>query len=142
MMETKIPDFVTTMSRIIKCIHCSKLFVNQQGLFVHEECVHGVSGMTKAAGKGIQPKKDPVGETESEIKIAVHDTLLWINSFQLFLMKSTSIGRENACTVSTSRCPIQRMGQREELTVHPFSVLSREEGTIKVHLLIGRYSYM
>ena len=38
---------------------------------MHEKCVHGVSGMTKTAGKGIQPKKDPVGETESEIKIAV-----------------------------------------------------------------------
>ena len=77
---------------------------------MHEKCLHGVSGMTKAAGKGIQPKKDPVSETESEIKIAVQDTLLWINSFQLFLIKSTSIGSE--------------------------------EGTIKVHLLIVRYSYM
>ena len=48
-METKVPDFVSTMSRTIKCNHCSKLFVNQQGLSVHEKCVHGVSGMTKAA---------------------------------------------------------------------------------------------
>lgn len=74
-METKVPDFVSTVSKTIKCDHCSKLFVNQQGLSVHEKCVHGVSGMTKAAGKGVQPKKDPVGETESEIKIAVRDTL-------------------------------------------------------------------
>ena len=74
-METKIPDFVSTVSETIKCGHCSKLFVNQQGLFVREKCVHGVSGMTKAAGKGVQPTKDPVGETESEIKIAVRDTL-------------------------------------------------------------------
>ena len=41
-METKVPDFVSTMSRTIKCNHCSKLFVNQQGLSVHEKCVHGV----------------------------------------------------------------------------------------------------
>ena len=74
-METKIPDFVSTVSETIKCGHCSKLFVNQQGLSVREKCVHGVSGMTKAAGKGVQPTKDPVGETESEIKIAVRDTL-------------------------------------------------------------------
>ena len=33
MMETKEPDFVSTMSRTIKCNHCSKLLVNQQGLF-------------------------------------------------------------------------------------------------------------
>ena len=33
MMETKVPDFVSTMSRTIKCNHCSKLLVNQQGLF-------------------------------------------------------------------------------------------------------------
>ena len=33
MMETKEPDFVSTMSRKIKCYHCSKLLVNQQGLF-------------------------------------------------------------------------------------------------------------
>jgi len=39
------------------------------------KCVHGVGGMKKAARKGIQPKKDPVGETESEIKIAVQVTL-------------------------------------------------------------------
>ena len=32
-METKEPDFVSTMSGIIKCNHCSKLLVNQQGLF-------------------------------------------------------------------------------------------------------------
>ena len=48
-METKVLDFVSTMSRTIKCNHCSKLFVNQQGLSVHEKCVHGVSGVTKAA---------------------------------------------------------------------------------------------
>ena len=48
MMETKVPDFVSTMSRTIKGNHCSKLFVNQQGS-VHEKCVHGVSGMTNAA---------------------------------------------------------------------------------------------
>ena len=41
---------------------------------MHEKCVHDVSGMTKAAGKEVQPKKGPVGETESEIKIAVRDT--------------------------------------------------------------------
>ena len=33
MMETKVPNFVSTMSRTIKCNHCTKLFVNQQGLF-------------------------------------------------------------------------------------------------------------
>ena len=33
MMETKVPDFISTMSRTIKCNHCSKLLVNQQGLF-------------------------------------------------------------------------------------------------------------
>ena len=43
-METKVPDFVSTMSRTIKCIHCSKLLVNQQGLFytvkkTKENCV-------------------------------------------------------------------------------------------------------
>ena len=75
MMETKVPDFVSTVSKTIKCDNCSKLFVNQQGLSVHEKCVHGVSGMTKAARKRVQPKKDPVGETESEITIAVRDTL-------------------------------------------------------------------
>ena len=32
-MVTKEPDFVSTMSRTIKCNHCSKLLVNQQGLF-------------------------------------------------------------------------------------------------------------
>ena len=32
MMETKVPDFVSTMSRTIKYNHCSKLLVNQQGL--------------------------------------------------------------------------------------------------------------
>ena len=48
-METTVPDFFSTMSRTIKCNHCSKLFVNQQGLSVHEKCVHGVSGVIKAA---------------------------------------------------------------------------------------------
>ena len=33
LMETKVPDFVSTMLRTIKCNHCSKLFVNQQVLF-------------------------------------------------------------------------------------------------------------
>ena len=33
MMERKVPDFVSTMSRTMKCNHCSKLLVNQQGLF-------------------------------------------------------------------------------------------------------------
>ena len=33
MMETKVPDFVSTMSRTIKCNHGSKLLVNQHGLF-------------------------------------------------------------------------------------------------------------
>ena len=33
MMERKVPNFVSTMSRTIKCNPCSKLFVNQQGLF-------------------------------------------------------------------------------------------------------------
>ena len=33
MMETKVPDFVSTMSRTIKYNYCSKLLVNQQGLF-------------------------------------------------------------------------------------------------------------
>ena len=32
MMETKVPNFVSTMSRTIKCNPCSKLFINQQGL--------------------------------------------------------------------------------------------------------------
>ena len=32
-LDTKVPDFVSTMSRTIKCNHCSKLLVNQQGLF-------------------------------------------------------------------------------------------------------------
>ena len=32
-MATKVPDFVSTMSRTTKCYNCSKLFVNQQGLF-------------------------------------------------------------------------------------------------------------
>ena len=89
-METKVPDFVSTMSRTIKCNHCSKLFVNQQGLSVHEKCVHGVSGMTKAAGKGIQLKKDSVGETESEIKIAdIKISILFkISASALFLKYS------------------------------------------------------
>ena len=29
-METKVPEFVSTVSKTIKCDHCSKLFVNQQ----------------------------------------------------------------------------------------------------------------
>ena len=33
LMETKEPDFVSSMLRTIKCYHCSKLLVNQQGLF-------------------------------------------------------------------------------------------------------------
>ena len=33
-METKVPNFVSTMSRAIKCYPCSKLFVNQQGLYL------------------------------------------------------------------------------------------------------------
>ena len=41
-IEMKVPDFFSTMSRTIKCNHCSKLFVNQQGLSVHEKCVRGV----------------------------------------------------------------------------------------------------
>ena len=32
-LDTRVPDFVSTMSRTIKCNHCSKLLVNQQGLF-------------------------------------------------------------------------------------------------------------
>ena len=32
-METKVADFVSTVSKTIKCGHCSKLFVSsQQGL--------------------------------------------------------------------------------------------------------------
>ena len=43
-METKEPDFVLTISRTIKCNHCSKLLVNQQGLFytvkkTKEKCI-------------------------------------------------------------------------------------------------------
>ena len=48
-MKTKVPDFVSTMAKTIKCNHCSRLFVNQQGLSVHEKCVHGVGGMSEAA---------------------------------------------------------------------------------------------
>ena len=33
-METKVPNFVSTMSRTIKYYPCSKLFVNQQGLYL------------------------------------------------------------------------------------------------------------
>ena len=33
MMETKVSNFVSTMSRTSKCNHCSKLFVKQQGFF-------------------------------------------------------------------------------------------------------------
>ena len=38
------PDFVLTMSRTIKCNYCSKLLVNQQGLFytfkkTKEKCI-------------------------------------------------------------------------------------------------------
>ena len=33
MMETKVPDFVSAMSRTIKCNYHSKLLINQQGLF-------------------------------------------------------------------------------------------------------------
>ena len=99
-METKVFDFVSTMSGTIKCNHCSKLFVNQQGLSVHEKCVHGVSGMTKAAGKGIQPKKDPVGETESEIKIAVQDTLDKL----LSIVSDESTGSEEGTVRSKSIC--------------------------------------
>ena len=40
--ETKVPDFISTMSRTIKCNHCSKLFVYKQGLSAHEKCLHGV----------------------------------------------------------------------------------------------------
>ena len=47
-METKGPDFVSTMSRTIKCNHCSKLLLTSKGC-LYEKCVHGVSGVTKAA---------------------------------------------------------------------------------------------
>ena len=39
MMETEVPNFVSTMSRTIECNHCCELFVNQQGLSAHEKCV-------------------------------------------------------------------------------------------------------
>jgi len=94
-METKVPDFVSTMSRTIRCNHCSKLFVNQQGLSVHEKCVHGVSGITKAPGKGVQPKKDPVCETDSEIKIAVRDTSDKLRS----IVSDESTGSEEGRTI-------------------------------------------
>ena len=45
--------------------------------------MHGVSGMTKAAGKGVQPKKHLVGKSKLLFGIR------WINSYQLFLMKKT-----------------------------------------------------
>ena len=45
-METKVPDFVSTMSRTIKCNHCNKLFVNQQGLSAHEKCLHGFQNLS------------------------------------------------------------------------------------------------
>ena len=44
MMETKEPDFVSNLSGTFKCNHCSKLLVNQQGLFytvkkTRENCI-------------------------------------------------------------------------------------------------------
>ena len=42
MMETKVPDFVSTMSRTIKRNHYSKLFVNQQGLFYMVKLKHAI----------------------------------------------------------------------------------------------------
>ena len=56
--------------------------------------------MTKAAGKGIPPKKDPVGETESEIKIAVQDTLDKL----LSIVSDESTGSEEGTVRSKSIC--------------------------------------
>ena len=40
MMETKVPNFVSTMSRTIKCNHCSKLFV-KGGRFTYPKMLCG-----------------------------------------------------------------------------------------------------
>ena len=56
--------------------------------------------MTKVGGKGIQPKKDPVGENESEIKIAAQDTLDKL----LSIVSDESTGSEEETVRSKSIC--------------------------------------
>ena len=73
--EMKIPDFVSTASKTVKCSHYASLCESTRVISAWE-CVHGVqsSRMTKGTG----PKEHSSTENESEIKITV-----WV-----FLIKS------------------------------------------------------
>ena len=57
------------------CQQCSKTFSNQQGLLVHEKCIHGVtSTMTQDNPMG-NSSASGAGETEKQIEGAVRNTV-------------------------------------------------------------------
>ena len=76
-------------------VHAAKIFINQQGLSVHDEkCVHGVVAKGKILSKSSH--STPKTESESEIQRAVSSTMDKILS--LVAEESSNSEKGNACT--------------------------------------------
>lgn len=71
----QLPDFMAKKAKTFECSVCCKAFINQQGLSVHEKCVHGVTVKGEMMAESSRPTTASRIETESEIKEAVRSTM-------------------------------------------------------------------
>ena len=92
--DVNLPDFVAKTQKKFTCSTCSKAFVNQQGLSVHEKCLHGVVDEGKILAKSSH--STPKTEGESEIQRVVSATMDKILS--LVAEGSSNSETGNACT--------------------------------------------
>ena len=74
-IETSIPDFVSVINQSRLTVQCSKTFLNQQGLSVHEKCIHGVTSTTTKDNPAANSSASGAGETEKQIEGAVRNTV-------------------------------------------------------------------
>ena len=95
--DINLPDFVAKTQKKFTCSTCSKAFVNQQGLSVHEKCVHGVVAEGKILAKSSH--STPKTESENEIQRAVSSTMDKILS--LVAEESSNSEKGNACTCNS-----------------------------------------
>jgi len=89
----RLPDFVAKTQTSVKCSGCSKTFVNQQGLTIHERCVHGVAVKRKTVVESSCPTKAPRSESDSEIKEGVCSTMDKLLSLVAEESSNSEIGR-------------------------------------------------
>ena len=82
----RLPDFVAKTQTSVKCSGCSKTFVNQQGLTIHERCVHGVAAKRKTVVESSRPTK--FQEVRAIVKSKRVCVPLWINFCHLWLRKA------------------------------------------------------